>query len=88
MFDHWLVDEKLKELGWKRKEILWFKEGMSDSIIGNFREDYMTYDLKREVKLKPNHRERAYMHGHRSGEEYIKIWVGDMNFMRDFISGD
>lgn len=88
MFNHRDIDNRLKELGWKRKEIIWFKEGMADSIVGDFKENYMTYDYVREVKIKPNARERAYMHGHRAGEEYITRWVQDMSTMRDFTSGD
>ncbi len=79
MFDHLMIDEKLKEMGWRRKEINWFKEGMADAILGEWKDNYMTYDYVRQAKLKPNARERAYCHGQRAGEEYIKRWVQDMS---------
>lgn len=91
MFDHWAINDKLKELGWKKHEIPYFKKGLADSIQGHWNDKIINYsydfqnwyvDGYSEPKMKPGpvtYKEKAYVSGYESGEDFIKQWLEATN---------
>ncbi len=43
MFDHWKINDKLVELGWKRHQVPYFKRGLVDSIEGKWNDNIINY---------------------------------------------
>ena len=101
VFDHWEINNRLEELGWRKYQIPYFKKGLVDSIQGHWNDKIINYthdfdswycDDYAEPKLKHGPvtwREKAYTAGYESGEEFIKQWAkNSLNITWDSIFGD
>ena len=75
MFNSTKINDHLISLGWTKNQIDCFKEGMADSISGNWRDDWIKYNYRLGVKAPPDQVEEAYTAGHYAGEELINIWL-------------
>lgn len=87
LFDHWKINDRLEELGWPKHQIPYFKQGIADAIVGEWRDDFMCYNYGLDVKAPPDEREEAYTAGHMTGEELARQWLGLMSQATNTLSG-
>jgi hypothetical protein len=43
IFDHWKINERLEELGYKKHQIPYFKKGLADCIQGHWNDNIINY---------------------------------------------